>query len=138
MRARARRAGVEDRIRFLGASDDVPRLLGAADLLVHPARSENTGTVILESILYGVPALVSAECGYAEHVSRSGAGAVLATPFDREAFAAEIAGLLAPARLADAKAQAQRYGQTLSAEAGLPRVAAAMLDIIARRQRGRT
>jgi UDP-glucose:(heptosyl)LPS alpha-1,3-glucosyltransferase len=69
--------GVGDDVIFLGAVDDVPRLLGAADLLLHPARAENTGNAIVEALTAGVPVLTLSNCGYAFHVEKSNAGAVL-------------------------------------------------------------
>jgi UDP-glucose:(heptosyl)LPS alpha-1,3-glucosyltransferase len=132
-RWRARRRGVEARVRFTGYAADLPRLIGAADLMVHPAREENTGTVILESLLYGVPAIVSAECGYAEHVQRAGAGAVLASPFDAEALATEARAALEPQRLEILKACARRYAPIIVAEGGIEAVAEAMLAVVAAR-----
>ena len=45
----ARSLGVGDRVHMLGGRADVPEWMLAADLLVHPARNENTGTVLLEA-----------------------------------------------------------------------------------------
>ncbi len=64
----------------LGRRGDVPELLAAADLMVHPARNEAAGNVLLESIAVGTPVLCSAECGYAPFVAESG-GIVLGSPF---------------------------------------------------------
>lgn len=65
-RDRARQAGMADRVRFLGFRTDVPRLLAASDLLVHPARYEAYGLGVHEAICRGVPAIVSADAGVAE------------------------------------------------------------------------
>ena len=46
---RRQAVGVRDRMRLLGVREDIPELMAAADLLVHPARTETTGTVILEA-----------------------------------------------------------------------------------------
>ncbi len=54
------------RIRLLGFRTDVPRLLAASDLLVHPARYEAYGLGVHEAICRGIPALVSAGAGVAE------------------------------------------------------------------------
>ncbi|MEM1450542.1 MAG: glycosyltransferase family 4 protein [Planctomycetota bacterium] len=83
------------RTTFLGGTDDVPSLLFASDLLVHPARVENTGTVLVEALAAGLPVLCSGECGYAHHVEASGAGVALAAPFDRDAFGRALHELLA-------------------------------------------
>ena len=78
-------AACADRVRLLGVREDIPELMAAADLLVHPARTETTGTVILEAIVNGLPVIASAVCGYAEHVARADAGAVLPEPFSQDA-----------------------------------------------------
>ncbi|MEM9382542.1 MAG: glycosyltransferase family 4 protein [Planctomycetota bacterium] len=92
------------RTTFLGGTDDVSSLLLAADLLVHPARVENTGTVLVEALAAGLPVLCSGECGYADHVETSGAGVALPAPFDRGAFGRALHELLArdPAPLREA------------------------------------
>jgi glycosyltransferase involved in cell wall biosynthesis len=65
--ARAARNGkVADRMVFLGYRTDVPALIAAADLVVHPARYEAYGLAVHEALCCGVPALVSASAGVAE------------------------------------------------------------------------
>ena len=80
----AKRLGVGSMVRFLSGRDDVPRFFFAADLLLLPAYDENTGTVILESLVAGLPVLTTANCGYAHYVSRVKAGAVLPEPFSQD------------------------------------------------------
>ena len=92
----AKRLGLDGRIRFTGGRDDVPRLLLAADLLVHPAYHENTGTVLLEAMACGLPVLVTDTCGYAEHVARADAGIVISSPFTQTALNAAMGTMLAP------------------------------------------
>jgi UDP-glucose:(heptosyl)LPS alpha-1,3-glucosyltransferase len=82
----ARQLGVSDRIRWLGHREDVPALMAAADLFVHPARNDTTGTVILESIVNGLPVITMANCGYAKHVVAADAGIVLGLPFRGRSF----------------------------------------------------
>jgi UDP-glucose:(heptosyl)LPS alpha-1,3-glucosyltransferase len=82
--------GLDDRVRVLGYREDIPELMAAADLLVHPARMETTGTAILEAIANGLPAIVTAACGYAAHVARAEAGIVLSDPFLPEHLAAAL------------------------------------------------
>lgn len=77
----AKKFGLQRQVRFTGGRDDVPALLQAADLLIHPAYHENTGTVLLEALASGLPIIVTDTCGYAEHVTRSGGGMVLTSPF---------------------------------------------------------
>jgi len=65
-RTRADHDGIASRITFLGYRTDVPALLAAADLLVHPARYEAYGLAVHEAICSGVPAIVSSASGIAE------------------------------------------------------------------------
>jgi UDP-glucose:(heptosyl)LPS alpha-1,3-glucosyltransferase len=80
----ARQLGVNDRVHFLGGRDDVFDWLLAADLLVHPARSEAAGMVLLEALTAGTPVLATDVCGYAFHVQCAGAGRILPSPFSQE------------------------------------------------------
>jgi UDP-glucose:(heptosyl)LPS alpha-1,3-glucosyltransferase len=79
----ARTLGLADRVSILRGRSDIPRFLLGADLLVHPAYSENTGTVLLEAIVAGLPVLASAVCGYAHYIVEAGAGRLLAEPFEQ-------------------------------------------------------
>lgn len=63
---RSREDGLADRIRVLGFRQDVPRILAASDVLVHPARYEAYGLGVHEALCRGIPALVTADAGVAE------------------------------------------------------------------------
>lgn len=65
-RARARDAGLSERVRLLGFRSDVARILAACDALVAPARYEAFGVGIAEALAMGLPAIVSASAGAAE------------------------------------------------------------------------
>ncbi|MCL4105988.1 UNVERIFIED_CONTAM: hypothetical protein GTU68_058294 [Idotea baltica] len=75
---------VANSVHFLGGRDDIPNLLLAADLLVHPALDEAAGIVLIEALVAGLPVLVTDVCGYASHIARSGAGVVLDSPFEQK------------------------------------------------------
>jgi UDP-glucose:(heptosyl)LPS alpha-1,3-glucosyltransferase len=62
----------------------VPKFLLAADLLIHTARTENTGTVLIEAMAAGLPVLVTENCGYAFHVRDAKAGYLVPMPFEQE------------------------------------------------------
>lgn len=91
----AQRVGVADRVRILGGRDDISELLWAADALLHPAYSENTGTVLLEGMVAGLPVIASAVCGYAHYIDDNRMGAVLAEPVSAHSVAAAIGTVLA-------------------------------------------
>ncbi|MGF6096171.1 glycosyltransferase family 4 protein [Pseudomonas sp. 18175] len=75
--------GLGDNVQFLKGRSDIPRFLLGADLLIHPAYNENTGTVLLEALVAGLPVLVSAVCGYAHYISEADSGLVLDEPFEQ-------------------------------------------------------
>ncbi|WP_252088508.1 glycosyltransferase family 4 protein [Pseudomonas sp. MWU13-3659] len=76
--------GLGDQVQFLKGRSDIPRFLLGADLLIHPAYNENTGTVLLEALVAGLPVLVSKVCGYAHYIAEADSGLVLDEPFEQE------------------------------------------------------
>lgn len=87
---RAAKLGVGGRVDWLGMREDIPELMAAADLLVHPARYDTTGQVILEAVVNGLPVIATAACGFAEHVKAAEAGLILPEPFEPGALAAAL------------------------------------------------
>ncbi len=59
---------------------DMPAIVAACDLLVHPARYEAYGLAVHEALCRGLPALVSASAGVAERYPDDLAGLLLADP----------------------------------------------------------
>jgi UDP-glucose:(heptosyl)LPS alpha-1,3-glucosyltransferase len=90
-----RTLNIERQVRFLGARDDVSQLLWAADLLMHPAYSENTGTVLLEGMVAGLPVIASQVCGYANYIVENQMGRVLADPITPPLVADAITAVFA-------------------------------------------
>lgn len=69
--------GIGAQVVFLGPRDDVPQLLAAADILLHPALSETAGNAILEGLVAGIPVIVSESAGFSMHVARADGGLVV-------------------------------------------------------------
>jgi UDP-glucose:(heptosyl)LPS alpha-1,3-glucosyltransferase len=80
-RIRAKMLGVGKNVRFAGVRHDVPELMASADMLLHPAREENTGLTLLEALASSLPVICSGACGYASYVAHSSGGTVLDEPF---------------------------------------------------------
>ncbi|HSG88974.1 MAG TPA: glycosyltransferase family 4 protein [Pseudomonadales bacterium] len=135
LRALAQRLGIGGRVHFETGRDDVPALLQAADLLIHPARTENTGTVLVEALVAGLPVLCSAACGYAHHVAAAAAGEVIAEPFRQEALDAALAGLLDADR-ATLRARALAYAARTDLHAMHDHILAAIETVAATRVGG--
>ena len=103
--------GQAEKIRFLGGRDDVVELMVAGDLLIHPARQETTGTVLLEAVACGLPVLITEVCGYAHHVARAQAGIVSGSPFVQQRFNRELRHALTVGNRAAWRANGIEYGK---------------------------
>jgi len=77
---------LEDRVSVLPGRDDIPQLMAASDLLIHPARYELAGHVLLEAMASGLPVITTDKCGYAPYIKNAGAGVVLSSPFDQQSL----------------------------------------------------
>jgi len=86
--------GLQDQVVFFSGRDDVPTFLLGADLLIHPAYNENTGNVLLEAIIAGLPVLTNDVCGYAHYVIDSQAGVVLPSPFSQALLNEKLLAML--------------------------------------------
>jgi UDP-glucose:(heptosyl)LPS alpha-1,3-glucosyltransferase len=90
----ALKLGLAGQVTILKGRDDVPRFLMGADLLVHPAYVENTGTVLLEAIVAGLPVIATDICGYAPYIEQADAGRLIPTPFQQETFNAMLESMM--------------------------------------------
>lgn len=82
-------AGIAHRLHRLGYRGDVPRLLNEIDLLVHPARQEPLGRVLLEAAACGRP-IVATDVGGTSEVLSDRGSALLVLPDDASALAASM------------------------------------------------
>ena len=107
----ANRYGISSQVLFAGARDDVPELLAASDLMIHPARNEATGTVLLEALACGTPVLCSNNCGFAPLVKEAGS-LVLPRLFRQKILNRTLMVTLStPDKLADLQMEAENYGR---------------------------
>jgi UDP-glucose:(heptosyl)LPS alpha-1,3-glucosyltransferase len=121
----AQRIGVDRRVVLLGfvPDDNVPSLLAAADLLVHPTRLDIGGAVILEAMINGLPVVTTAACGYAPHVQQARAGIVVPEPFETEALRAALREANDSKLLAEWSSNGVRYGEEANLFSGLEKAA---------------
>lgn len=77
---------LENIVRFAGFRDDLPRWIGALDLLVHPAFMEGLGVSLLQASAAGVPIITSRAGGLPEAV-KDGVSGVLVAPGDSNELA---------------------------------------------------
>lgn len=123
VRGWARGVGVADRVQMLGFRADIPELMAAADVLVHPARYDTTGTVIIESLINGLPVIATADCGYAPHVTKADAGLVIPSPFEQEALTAALGAATSSGKRARWSRNGIAYGAAERLYDGLDRAA---------------
>jgi UDP-glucose:(heptosyl)LPS alpha-1,3-glucosyltransferase len=90
----AQRAGVGERVHFLGATEETGSLYASADVFVLPTREDAWGMVLVESMAAGVPVVTTRVAGAAPLVADADAGVVVADGRSPE-LADAIAGLLA-------------------------------------------
>jgi len=93
LKATAFKLGIEDRVRFLGARNDVPALMQALDVLVVNSIVEPFGLVVLEAMASGTPVLAAVSGGIPELIEHGRTG-WLFSQGDRQGLAAGIEKLL--------------------------------------------
>ncbi|WP_373652808.1 glycosyltransferase family 4 protein [Schlesneria sp. DSM 10557] len=103
LRQRIAEDGVSSHVHWLGHRDDVPRILRAVDLLVHPANQEPFGRVLLEASAAGLP-IVATDVGGTSEIVLDGQTGVLVPPRDPVALAEAVASILSN------PSEAQRMG----------------------------
>jgi UDP-glucose:(heptosyl)LPS alpha-1,3-glucosyltransferase len=109
----AQRAGLGERVRFLGARDDVRPLYAAADCFILPSRYDPFPNTALEALAMGLPSIVSSRCGAAE-VVKAGVSGWICDPDDPAGIARLMQqadqALRDPGVTAAARATAERFG----------------------------
>ena len=130
LRVLVERAGLGDRVRFLGARPDVADLLSAADVFVLPSRWEGLPGVLIEALALETP-IVAADIPSVREVVGSGAdGVATLFPPDRpEALARAVLGTLADATATD---RARRGRAVFDARFTIGRVADQMVEFYER------
>jgi len=90
----ADRLGVADRVHFLGARTDMPRIYAAADGLILPTRYDAFGLVLLEAAASGLPVITSGSAGAASFLAS--AGVVIPQAGDVDGFTSALNRLANP------------------------------------------
>jgi glycosyltransferase involved in cell wall biosynthesis len=89
----AAQLGLGSRLLFAGARDDVPAVMAAIDVLVHPSDQESFGRVVVEAMAAGKPVVGAASGGVGEIIQHGRTGFTVPDN-DAERFAAACRELL--------------------------------------------
>jgi glycosyltransferase involved in cell wall biosynthesis len=111
-----RELGIEQTVTFLGVRSDVPSLLAASDLYVHPSLQEGYSNALLEAMAAGLPVIATAVGGNVEAVE-DGVTGCLVPAEDAAALAAAMIRLLS--EKSGAKAIGSRARAAVRARHGL-------------------
>jgi glycosyltransferase involved in cell wall biosynthesis len=93
LRKLAERAGLSERVLFLGWREDIPALLQALDLFVFPSLNEGMGRALVEAMAAGLP-IVAARAGGIPEVLDDGEAGLLVEAASAHALAQGIRELL--------------------------------------------
>jgi len=124
----AQQLGVTDRIVFTGAREDLVRFYHAADLLVHPPYTENTGTILIEAMLCDLPILLTGVCGFAFHVKGAGAGQICPEPFNQAQFNTMLTDMLEDNQLERYRGKGPVYCETTDLYSLIDRAADVIIE----------
>lgn len=108
--------GVKANVRISAGRDDIPQLMQGADLLIHPARRELAGHVLLEALASGLPVLATDVCGYSSHIENATAGRLVKSPFRQVHLNACLAEMLDSGERQVWSQNGYQYAQRLMAE----------------------
>ena len=106
------------RAKMLGIRQDIPAIMAAADVLIHPARIETTGTVIVEALANGLPVITTDTCGFAPFVEKANAGVVITGSCSYRKLVEAIAKARAPGQLEVWSSRAEAFGADPSLSLG--------------------
>jgi glycosyltransferase involved in cell wall biosynthesis len=126
LRARIAKAGLEDRVSWLGEREDVPELMRGLDLVLLPSREEPFGRALVEAMALGLPVLATDVGGPAE-IIEDGREGYLLPPTEPGAWARAIGAIVEDPQIGERMGSEgrRRVEQAFTAE----RHVKAMLDV---------
>lgn len=106
----AQALGVASRVHFLGSRQDMSKVYGAADFLVHPTTEDTYAMAVLEAMAHGLPVIVSGprHCGIAAELTDGDNALILQDPYNHFDLQQLIARLQNTPMLCSALAAAGR------------------------------
>jgi len=124
---------VEEYVRFLGVRGDIPDLLAACDLFVHPSRHEGQPFSLLESMAAGLPIVATRASGIPEIIEHERHGLLCAVDDIASLRDAVIDALRRPGAMQEMAAAARERVQAFT-EAAMVEMTFALIEEARERQ----
>jgi glycosyltransferase involved in cell wall biosynthesis len=105
LKEQVERAGLADKVRFLGWRPDVDEIMGCFDIFVLPSLNEGMGRVLVEAMAAGLP-IVASRVGGIPDLVKHGENGLLVPPANASALEQAISDLLSD------KARMKSMGET--------------------------
>ncbi len=105
LKEQVERAGLADKVRFLGWRPDVDVIMGCFDIFILPSLNEGMGRVLVEAMAAGLP-IVASRVGGIPDLVKDGENGLLVPPADAGALERAISNLLSD------KARRKLMGET--------------------------
>jgi glycosyltransferase involved in cell wall biosynthesis len=99
--------GIEDRVHFLGFRRDIPNIMRALDIFVHPSVEADSPVSVQEAMATGLAVIASSVPGTVELIT-DGVDGYLVAPDDATALAVKLATLIENPAARQQLAQAAR------------------------------
>ena len=129
--AQVKALGLEDKIIFLGNSNEIDKILCYSDLFLLPSEKESFGLSALEAMAHGVP-VISSNAGGLSEVNKEGFSGYLSPVGDIETMAQKAKSLLTDEALhAQFRTQAKKQASLFSIENVVGKYEAIYADAIA-------
>src|SRR5262249_47568613 len=125
--ARVIAAGLTERVGFLGEVPDAAPYIRQFDVLALPSRHEGLPVVLLEAAACGVPIVAFDVGGVSEVLQKSGPGARLIPPTDRDGFREAVEEFLQDRQRS--RIRATEGAQSISTQFSLARISSAYCDV---------
>lgn len=129
----ARRAGVADRVCFLGSVSDAAPYYAAADVYVQPTFYDPCSLVLLEALAAGLPVVTSRYNGAGELITPGVEGALVADPSDVGELTGQLRGYCDPAVRERAGTAARRLALAHDWEQNCREIVQVYQEVAARR-----
>jgi glycosyltransferase EpsD len=89
LKDKVEKLGLNEQVSFLGHRYDIPELLKAADIFVHPSQREGLGISVLEAMASGLPVISSNVQGLKDLIE-DGVNGIVVEPYDVNGYAKAI------------------------------------------------